>query len=48
VVKLLLCSESIIMEIMTDMICISCKGLIIVINDESYYYFHTLNLLLYN
>jgi len=47
VVKLLLCSESIIMELMTDMICILCLELIIVINEESHYYFHTLNLLLY-
>jgi len=45
-VKLLLCSESIIMEIMTVMNCILGKKLIIAINHESHYYFHTLNLLL--
>jgi len=33
---------------MTVMNCILCKGLIIVINDESHHYFHTLKLLLYS
>jgi len=45
VVKLILCSESIIIEIMTVMNCILCKELIIVIIDESYYLIHW-NLLL--
>jgi len=42
-VKLLIYSESIIMEIMTVMNSILCKGLIIVTNEDSHYYLHILN-----